>query len=207
MDYPQPSPLLLLTPPPISALRTAREVPPTPSPQRPALLFVPCSQRTRCNQCCWGLGCPPLWVPGTRARERRVVRCGHQGTRVKTKRPEAKRQDVERGCWAGGVTVHTLHNQQEGLGGERGGGRRGRSEDGSRPEQLREATGGWGAGPELCAHPIPKAQPSPRSPRALAVPAFPTAGRLTGTASHPQPPRREQWGRKEWQGAPAPLRS
>ena len=122
MDYPQPSPLLLLTPPPISALRTAREVPPTPSPQRPALLFVPCSQRTRCNQCCWGLGCPPLWVPGTRARERRVVRCGHQGTRVKTKRPEAKRQDVERGCWAGGVTVHTLHNQQEGLGGERGGG-------------------------------------------------------------------------------------
>ena len=188
-------PLLLLTPPPISALRTAREVPPTPSPQRPALLFVPCSQRTRCNQCCWGLGCPPLWVPGTRARECRVVRCGHQGTRVKIKRPEAKRQDVEGGAGAGGVTVHTLHNQREGLGGERGGGRPGSSEDGS-PGLSSSGKPQAAEGQGRSSMPTPYPKPSPH-PRALPAPAFPTAGRFTGTASHPQPPRREQGGRKE----------
>lgn len=151
-------------------------MPPTPSPQRPALLFVPCSQRTWCNRCCWGLGRPSLWVPGTRARERRVVRCGHQGTRVKTKRPEARRG----GAGAGGVTGLTLHNQREGLGGERGGGRPGRREGGApglsssgRPQ----AAEGQGRGTMPTPHPRPGPHPS-HSPGALPAPAFPTAGRF-----------------------------
>ena len=182
-------------------------MPPTPS-QRPALLFVPCSQRTWCNRCCWGLGRPSLWVPGTRARERRAVRCGHQGTRVKTKRPEAKRQGMERRGWGWwGHWAHFTQPMGRPCGGE------GRWEAGkergqhSRPEQLRETTGSRGPGPGHDAHPIPEARSSPQPqpwgpPRAC----FPHGWQVSGTASHPQPTV-GAGGRKEWQGAPAPLSS
>lgn len=70
-----------------------------------------------------------------------MVRCGHQGTRVKTKRPEAKRQ-VERRGW--GWWGHWAHFTQptgrprRGEGRREAGKERGRH---SRPEQLRETTG------------------------------------------------------------------
>lgn len=190
--------------------------PPIPSPQRPAFLFLPYSQRTWCNQLFWGDWgvLPPLRAPGTTARKHGVVRCGHQGTRFKTNRQGQAEVETRGGSWWGHWrTLYTTNRKALVAGRGEAGGREGmRAARCQGTSEAPPSLGGSGRpraaeGP----HRIPKAHPSPQRPRALPALAFPTVSRFglsdgrMGTASHPQPPRLEGEGQERATGGSRPL--
>ena len=118
---------------------------------------------------------------------------GNKGQDQEARSQEAGRGEGGLGLVGSPCTLYTTNGKA--LQGERGGGRPGRSEDGS-PGLSSSGKPQAAEGQGRSSMPTPYPRPSPH-PRALPQPAFPTAGRFTGTAFHPQPPRREQGGRKE----------